>query len=167
MKSSLRAFGIGLFVAGATIALVDLFSIEAVSEQKDIAIYEQQLKDYENQITLLTEQLKEQNATTETGTGTNTSKKPEKQTIEQTNRSEETVNSQEVTEGTIYIYEDVSIYTIGQQAEDLGIVSNGRELELFLSKPDYARSIQKGAFELNSDMTIEQMAKVLTGQSIE
>lgn len=166
MKSSLRAFGIGLFVAGASIALVDLSSIETKSEQKDKALYEQQIKDYENQIILLNEQLDKQTS--------NTGEETENQTAVKVNRSEdsssvneETANNQEVTEATIYIYEDVSIYTIGQQAEDLGIVENGRELELFLSKPDYARSIQKGAFDLNSDMTIEQMAKVLTGQSIE
>ena len=163
MKTSLRAFGIGLFVAGASIALVDLSSGETESKQKDIALYEQQLKDYENQITLLTEQLDKQNS--------NTDEKSENQTAEKTNDSsslnEEKSNTKKVTEATIYIYEDLSIYTIGQQAEDLGIVANGRELELFLSKPDYARSIQKGAFDLSSDMTIEQMAKVLTGQSIE
>lgn len=163
MKTSLRAFGIGLFVAGASITLVDLSSGETESKQKDIALYEQQLKDYENQITLLTEQLDKQNS--------NTDEKAENPTAEKTNDSsslnEEKSNTNKVTEATIYIYEDLSIYTIGQQAEDLGIVANGRELELFLSKPDYARSIQKGAFDLSSDMTIEQMAKVLTGQSIE
>ncbi|MBD8037148.1 hypothetical protein H9635_10355 [Solibacillus sp. A46] len=163
MKTSLRAFGIGLFVAGASIALVDLSSGETESKQKDIALYEQQLKDYENQITLLTEQLDKQNS--------HKDEKSENQTAEKTNDSssinEEKSNTEKVTEATIYIYEDVSIYTIGQQAEDFGIVANGRELELFLSKPDYARSIQKGAFDLSSDMTIEQIAKVLTGQSIE
>ena len=163
MKTSLRAFGIGLFVAGASIALVDLSSGETESKQKDITLYEQQLKDYENQITLLTEQLDKQNS--------HTDEKSENQTAEETNDSssinEEKSNTKKVTEATIYIYEDVSIYTIGQQAEDLGIVANGRELELFLSKPDYARSIQKGSFDLSSDMTIEQIAKVLTGQSIE
>ena len=165
MKSSLRAFGIGLFVAGASIAIVDLPSIDTESKQNDIAQYKQQLKEYEDQIALLNEQLDKQTS--------NTDKESENQSAEKTNNSEdsslneETANTQDVTEATIYIYEDVSIYTIGQQAEDLGIVSNGRELELFLSKPDYARSIQKGAFELNSDMTIKEMAKVLTGQSIE
>ncbi|MEK3766380.1 hypothetical protein [Solibacillus sp. FSL K6-4121] len=163
MKTSLRAFGIGLFVAGASIALVDLSSGETESKHKDIALYEQQLKDYENQITLLTEQLDKQNSHTDV--------KSENQTAEKTSDSssinEEKSNTKKVTEATIFIYEDVSIYTIGQQAEDLGIVANGRELELFLSKPDYARSIQKGAFDLSSDMTIEQMAKVLTGQPIE
>ncbi|MEK4130504.1 hypothetical protein NYE67_12520 [Solibacillus sp. FSL W8-0474] len=163
MKTSLRAFGIGLFVAGASIALVDLSSGETESKQKDIALYEQQLKDYENQITLLTEQLDKQNSHTDVNSENQTAEK----TSDSSSINEEKSNTKKVTEATIFIYEDVSIYTIGQQAEDLGIVANGRELELFLSKPDYARSIQKGAFDLSSDMTIEQMAKVLTGQPIE
>ena len=68
--------------------------------------------------------------------------------------------------GTIYIYESVSLYDIGKQAEDLNIIKNGRELELFLAKPEYSRSIQIGAFELSSDMTLEQMAKILTGKKL-
>ena len=69
-----------------------------------------------------------------------------------------------VISATIYIYENMSLYSIGQQIEDEGIISNGRELELYLSKPEFARSIQKGAFDLSSDMTIEQIANILTGK---
>ena len=158
MKSSLRAFGIGLFVAGASMALFD--KLPADSSQKDNAAYEKQLDDYEKQIAELTKQLREQ-----TPDSAN-SKKAEEQinaTEKKTTTKEE--NKSDVVEATIYIYENVSIYTIGQQAEDSGIVKNGRELELYLSKPEFARSIQKGAFDLRSDMTIEEIAQVLTGQS--
>ena len=70
---------------------------------------------------------------------------------------------EDVVSATIYIYENMSLYSIGQQVENEGIISNGRELELYLSKPEYSRSIQKGAFDLSSDMTIEQIAKILIG----
>ena len=69
----------------------------------------------------------------------------------------------DVVSATIYIYENMSLYSIGQQVENEGIISNGRELELYLSKPEYSRSIQKGAFDLRSDMTIKQIATILTG----
>lgn len=59
MKSSLRAFGIGLFVAGACMALFDQLSSD--SNEKEIAVYEKQVKDYEKQIAELSKQLKEQN----------------------------------------------------------------------------------------------------------
>lgn len=162
MKSSLRAFGIGLFVAGASMAMFD--KLPSDSSQKDNAAYEKQLDDYEKQIAELTKQLKEQNP------GAANSKNADEQTTSTTlekSAATKEENKSGVVEETIYIYENVSIYTIGQQAEDLGIVTNGRELELYLSKPEFARSIQKGAFDLRSDMTIEEIAQVLTGQPTE
>lgn len=162
MKSSLRAFGIGLFVAGASMALFDQLPSE--SDQKDNAAYEKQLKEYEKQIAELTRQVDVQNSDSTNPT------RAEEQTngaSEENTSAKEGKTKSDVVEATIYIYENVSIYTIGQQAEDLGIVANGRELELYLSKPEFARSIQKGAFDLHSDMTIEEIAQVLTGQPTE
>ena len=162
MKSSLRAFGIGLFLAGASMALFDNLSSD--SSQKDSTAYEMQLDDYEKQIAELTKQLNEQKPVSDT------SNKTDEQTTritEKKSAATEEQNKSDVVEETIYIYENVSIYTIGQQAEDLGIVTNGRELELYLSKPEFARSIQKGAFDLRSDMTIEEIAQVLTGRPTE
>ena len=85
-----------------------------------------------------------------------------------TNVTEQSTDTKEtkkddVISATIYIYENMSLYSIGQQVENEGIISNGRELELYLSKPEYSRSIQKGAFDLRSDMTIKQIATILTG----
>ena len=76
-------------------------------------------------------------------------------------------SEENVRHGTILIYEGVTLYDVGKQAEDAGIIENGRELELYLSKPEYARSLQIGQFDLHSTMTLEQMAKILTGKKIE
>ncbi|WP_339194947.1 hypothetical protein MKY27_10550 [Solibacillus sp. FSL R5-0449] len=162
MKSSLRAFGIGLFLAGASMALFDNLSSDSI--QKDNTAYEKQLDDYEKQIAELTKQLNEQKPDSDTSNKTD---EQTTRTTEKKSAATEEQNKSDVVEETIYIYENVSIYTIGQQAEDLGIVTNGRELELYLSKPEFARSIQKGAFDLRSDMTIEEIAQVLTGQPTE
>ncbi|MER2046940.1 MAG: hypothetical protein ABTA23_01805 [Solibacillus sp.] len=162
MKSSLRAFGIGLFVAGACMALFD--QLPSDSNEKEIAAYEKQVKDYEKQIAELSKQLKELNPVS--ADPSKVDKQTNNATAENTSVTKKETDSG-VVEETIYIYENVSIYTIGQQAEDLGIVANGRELELYLSKPEFARSIQKGAFDLRSDMTIEEIAQVLTGQPTE
>ena len=162
MKSSLRAFGIGLFLAGASMALFDNLSSD--SSQKDNTAYEKQLDDYEKQIAELTKQLNEQKPDSDTSNKTD---EQTARTTEKKSAATKEQNKSDVVEETIYIYENVSIYTIGQQAEDLGIVTNGRELELYLSKPEFARSIQKGAFDLRSDMTIEEIAHVLIGQPTE
>lgn len=160
MKKSMRAFGIGLFLAGAVIAGYDQFFAD--KQTADTKELEQQIKQYEQQIEQLTAQLPKQEPENNENT-TNQDSEPATDEKQSTNKQQDTV----ITEATIYIYEDVSIYTIGQQAEDLGIVSNGRELELFLAKPEYARSIQKGAFDLRSDMTIDEIAKIITGKKLD
>ena len=158
MKSSMRAFGIGIFLAGASVALYNQYApTDEVKEQK---AYEQQIEQYEAKIAQLEKQLKQSSKKNEAETkATNT--KTDSTEIEETT---EPKKDGDVVTATIYIYEDMSLYSIGQQIEDEGIISNGRELELYLSKPEYARSIQKGAFDLSSDMTIEQIAEILTGK---
>lgn len=161
MKSSMRAFGIGLFLAGASLALYDQFAPN--SENKDIKEYEQQIEEYETKIAELEKQLEQ--PTNEQQKSPTASVSKDKEIM--SNTSTKKNDTEDVLSATIYIYENVTLYSIGQQVEDEGIIANGRELELFLSKPEYARSIQKGAFDLRSDMTIEQIAKVITGKKIE
>lgn len=167
MKSSMRAFGIGLFVAGAAFAAYDQFAPS--EEEKDVSAYVEQIEAFEKQVADLQQQLG-QPLNEETPKKDETSKVDSENTDDK-KQDKEDVNkettSSDAVKATIYIYENVSLYSIGQQVEDEGIIPNGRELELFLSKPEYARSIQKGTFDLSSDMTIEQIANILTGTNIE
>ena len=153
MKKSMRAFGIGIFLTGAAIAGYEQFFPD--QQTADTRTLEKQIEE-------LNKQLANQEAPK---TKSEKKQKPAENVEEQSNASTE--STKDVLQATIYVYENVSIYTIGQQAEDLGIVKNGRELELYLAKPEYARSIQKGAFDLRSDMTIEEIAKTLTGKKLD
>ena len=168
----MRAFGIGIFLTGASLAGYQyLFPNELTADtrslEKQVKQYEKQVKAQEKEINELKEQLENHQASSDTdevaNKQTETASKTEKTSSGSKTKAQADATG-DVVEATIYVYEDVSIYTIGQQAEDLGIVKNGRELELYLAKPEYARSIQKGAFDLRSDMTIEEIAKVLTGK---
>lgn len=165
MKSSLRAFGIGIFLTGAAFASYDyLFPENNLSDTEEL---EKQVALYEQQIEKLTAQLKQKaEAKDEVESKQPSIDSSENEAVDEKTETTDT-SSPDVVKATIYIYEDVSIYTIGQQAEDLGIVKNGRELELYLAKPEYSRSIQKGAFDLSSDMTIEEIAKTLTGKKLD
>lgn len=169
MKKTLRGIGIGLFLAGATFTVIQQFD-EPISQEK-ASTYKKEIKDLEQQLAEAKEQLTniETSApisdTTEDQQGT-TEKTEEQQATEQIDDTEQSSEENGVY-GTILIYEGVTAYDIGKQAEDAGIIENGRELELYLSKPVYARSLQIGQFELHSDMTLEQMAKLLTGKKVE
>ena len=181
MKKSMRAFGIGIFLTGAAIAGYDYFfpdqkTADTRALEKQVKQYEKQLKEYEQQFAELNQPAKDQKTSKETPAdkaatseeATETSNATENTYSEEDKDSNpSTKSTEDVIQGTIYIYENLSLYTIGQQAEDLGVVENGRELELYLAKPEYSRSIQKGAFDLRSDMTIEEIAKTLTGKKLE
>ena len=169
MKKTLRGIGIGLFLAGAIFTIIQQFN-EPISQEK-ASTYKKEIKDLEQQLAEAKEQLTNletsapitDTAEAKQGTSTNTEKQQEVEQVDNVEQSSE----ENVVHGTILIYEGVTAYDIGKQAEDAGIIENGRELELYLSKPEYARSLQIGQFELHSDMTLEQMAKTLTGKKVE
>ena len=183
MKHKLKYLGIGLFVAGVIFSLGERFEIPFVETNKNVTTNSE--THFEKEITLLNKTIatledeveqfnnenkllkssgnmitdEETDSTTATGnvsTGGHTGAK--------SNSSSDSSSPTDVVTGTIYIYESVTLYDIGQQVEDLHIIENGRELELYLAKPEYSRSIQKGVFELSSNMTLEEMAKILTGK---
>lgn len=160
MKSSLRAFGIGLFVAGAAITITDKLDL------LDSSLTISEVNEYKEKITSLEQQLADMDPG---AIDTDLADVPKEDVMAEddstTQPAEQPVG--DVHTATVYIYENMSIYEIGQIIEDEGIVMNGREVELYLSKPEYARSIQKGAFDLRSDMTIEQIAKTVTGKKLE
>ena len=169
MKKTLRGIGIGLFLAGAIFTMIQQFD-QPLSQEK-ASTYKKEIKELEQQLAEAKEQLTNtevsapiaDTADDEQGTSTNTEKQQATEQVDQT----EQPSAENVVHGTILIYEGVTAYDIGKQAEDAGIIENGRELELYLSKPEYARFLQIGQFELHSDMTLEQMAKILTGKKVE
>lgn len=161
MKKSIRAFGIGLFVAGMCLTLLDYFGFTATN---DTTRYEKEIKQLEEQLAAL------QKTETEPlvdGVPTETAVKENEPTAQVQEANEVAPPTEEVVTATIFVYEGMSLYEIGQQVEGEGIVLNGREVELYLARPEYARSIQKGSFDLRSDMTLEQIAKTLTGKKID
>ena len=158
MKQSIRAFGIGLFIAGALFTLLGS-KLDNTTKSEDVSSYKKQIKDLEQQLTAATS-VEADNAPTN-------AKPKDNKTVASTAVTDVTnENDPDIITGTVYVYEGMSLYDIGKQVEDLGVVQNGREVELYLSKPEYSRSIQKGVFDLHSGMTIEEISKTLTGKKI-
>lgn len=169
MKKTLRGIGMGLFLAGATFTMIQQFD-EPISQEK-ASTYEKQITDLEQQLAKAQEQLTNIEtpstiANTPEGEKETTNNTEKQQVTEQIDNTEQ-LSEENVVHGTILIYEGVTPYDIGKQAEDAGIIENGRELELYLSKPEYARFLQIGQFDLHATMTLEQMAKTLTGKKID
>ena len=183
MKHNLKYLGIGLFIAGLVFSLGERFEIPYIESstnlsaiadekrhEKEIATLNKIIASLKDEVQQLNNENEELSKTVSNNTKsteeTNTSGGTNNDNNESNNASDSSSSTADVVTGTIYIYESVSLYDIGQQVEDLNILENGRQLELFLAKPEYSRSIQKGVFELRSDMTLEEMAKILTGKKI-
>lgn len=162
MKTKLKYLGIGLFIAGLLFSVAERFPIPYIESSLDETAAQQikQLEKEKNaEIKSLKAEIKKYENVSPSSEVENDSTIVSEENIDENKKNEDIVY------GTIYVYEDVSLYDIGKQAEDLNLVKNGRELELFLSKREYARSIQKGQFDLDSSMTIEEMAEILTGKA--
>lgn len=164
-RASIRAFGIACFLIGASMLLINKFgdveseTFNKTEYEQKITQLEQQLKKANEQISLL-EQTKELNNTNkETSTNSQVeSSKSEKELVETK------PSSNDIVEATLHIYSGLTAYDIGKKLEDLGIVKNGLEMELYLAKPEYAKTIQIGQFDLNSSMSIEEIANIITGK---
>jgi hypothetical protein len=177
MKLRLKYVGIGLFLAGLLFTLNSQYdfiasglstetSNEKALEKKELEIEKlrKQLKELneENNISKMDKNESQgENASNSNNDSSETNKnRKDEGSVNKSNSAKEN----DVVTETVIIYENMSLYEIGQQVEDLNLLENGRQLELYLSKPDYARSVQKGSFELSSSMTLEEMASILTAK---
>lgn len=178
MKFLLKYVGIGLFLAGLLFTVNSKFDLIASGLTTDSSA-EQALANKEREIEKLRKQVKELNAELNHAKTDDTKNKEDNAAANNNNKDSSKNNSntndfsdkntsaekeKDVVKATVIIYENMSLYEIGQQVEDLKLIENGRQLELYLSKPEYSRSVQKGSFELSSDMTIEEMANILTAK---
>lgn len=159
MKLRLKYVGIGLFLAGLIFTLNSEFNFinngspSESSTEKALEQKEAEIKKLRTEL----ESIKKDRLDTKTQDSNEGNNEGVSESISNTEK--------DIIKATVLIYENMSLYEIGQQVEDLNLLDNGRQLELFLSKPGYSRIIQKGSFELSSDMTIEEMANILTGKT--
>ena len=156
-KSAIRAFGIAIFLVGALLALASRYDVNIGLPMKDSSnpqqVEELQMKlDKANkEIASLKEQLKPVHTTKE-----NSSPDASEQSADKTNTDE--------TMMTLQIYSGITPYIVAQKLEDGGIITNSVEMELLLANAKYARSLQIGSYEVNSSMTLEEIAKLITGK---
>ncbi|KGA81123.1 MULTISPECIES: hypothetical protein [Lysinibacillus] len=154
-KSSIRSFGVAIFLVGAILALASRFDVNIGLPEKDSS-NQQQVEELQNKLNQANQEiaaLKKQVHTTEETTATNSSEPSVK---EDTNADDTTM--------TLQIYSGITPYIVAQKLEDGGIISNSVEMELLLANAKYARSLQIGSYEVNSSMSLEEIAKLITGK---
>ena len=156
-NSTIRAFGLAIFVVGALLALASRFDVniglpaKSSSNPKYVEELQNKLNKADQEIAALKKQVKQVHTTEETST-TDSSEQPAKET------------SADGTTMTLQIYSGITPYIVAQKLEDGGIIPNSVEMELLLANARYARSLQIGAYEVNSSMSLEEIAKLITGK---
>ncbi|MGE7090769.1 hypothetical protein ACQKII_04785 [Lysinibacillus sp. NPDC048646] len=161
-NSAIRAFGIALFLIGALLALADRFDVNiglptvTSSTDKDVEALQKKLANAKKELASLKEQATQQAAAKNT---------QDDHTPEETNEVDtETDVPTDATTMTLQIYSGITPYIVAQKLEDGGIIPNSVEMELLLANAKYARSLQIGAYEVNASMSLEEIAKLITGK---
>lgn len=160
-NSAIRSFGIALFLVGALLALAVRFdlniglSTEASNNTENVEELQKKLDQANKEIALLKEQVKQEpKENTQKTDAPKTTAKDKHESASQGN----------VTTMTLQIYGGMEPYTVAQKLEDGGVIENSVEMELLLANPKYARSLQIGAYDVNSSMSLEEIAKLITGK---
>lgn len=165
MKSSLRAFGIGLFVAGATLGIVHATTKEQPTQQtaastqttdNDAAVagqlkalqqqksaLEQENEALEQRINKLEKKLKQQQTTE----------------VKPTTETKPTTNSTPTY--TLHIASGMGTTEITDTLKKAGIISNAREFEQYIIDKGQATKLQNGSFSVNKNMSYEEILRVL------
>ncbi|SOC21149.1 hypothetical protein SAMN05880501_112134 [Ureibacillus xyleni] len=167
-RSSVRAFGIACFLIGAILTITNQYNIPFISSKEDnIQQYKKQIAELEVQLEQANEKLRQAKQTkqnSETVQTKETTADTKNEAKEPQQESPTTEKSDEIITETLYIYSGLTSAEVAQKLKDLGIINNSVEMELFLAQPEYAKSIQKGQFKLNSTMTVEEIANIITGK---
>ena len=74
------------------------------------------------------------------------------------------LNSGDAKTMTLQVYSGITPYVVAQKLEEGDIIQNSVEMELLLANPKYSRSLQIGLYEVNSSMSNEDIAKLITAK---
>ncbi|KQL34236.1 endolytic transglycosylase MltG [Psychrobacillus sp. FJAT-21963] len=161
-RTSIRSFGIGLFIAGAVLQLQHLTQEDEITSKRSITeeAYEKsqtELKNVKQQLAQL--QMDLENA--QKGQPVTDESKEEETAKEEATQSD-TSNSS--TPYTLIVQAGMNSKEISTLLEEAGIVQNKQDFEDYLVSQDLAGRIQIGEYKLDSSMTLKQIAEKLTGK---
>jgi len=146
MSASLRSFGIGLFVAGAALGMVQLTSKESPDTQqsvKDTSTTATTVKTLEKENAALKKEL------------TALEKKLKKQQQKQPAKKATATY-------TLHIETGMGTTEITNTLQKDGIISDAREFEQYIIDQGQATRLQNGSFTLQKDMSYAAILKALT-----
>lgn len=181
LKYYLRGLGIGIFVTAAILTIVyhtkgtltdeqimeraSQLGMAATESEPDTLFPEdnRQTTD-ENNLTASAEETgTDENETTEPDTKETADTQPEETTPEETSSEIETTAFEpQVITATLTIRSGMFSEAVTSELAALGIITDQAEFNAYLNNNGYSEMIQTGDFVLTSDMSYEQIARIIT-----
>ncbi|WP_427137045.1 hypothetical protein [Psychrobacillus psychrodurans] len=154
MNKTIRNIGIGLFLAGAA------FQIEEIVEKEEITSTSTSTEDdYEQAQQELTE-VKKQLA--ELQLDLNTAQQDQTNATDKVVETATTEQTPTVASMTLSVEVGMASSEISAQLAEAGIILNKVDMDNYLSDQGLAERIQIGNYELNSSMSLKQIAETIT-----
>jgi len=186
MKGTIRAFSLGLFVAGIMIVVSFLFIGDTATSKKDAEDFPLEdmieiMKDEgyrvvteEEYITLSLADNNEQEVQSEENNDdneqANDNNKEEKSEHKNDDESDEDKKDEEdeedeedkVEKYTIHIKDGMASSEIGELLEENNIIDDSSKFNKYLEDEGYHKGVQLGKFDVTSDMDFKEIAKAIT-----
>src|SRR5690625_1658818 len=178
MKRTIRAFSLGLFVAGIMMVVTFLFSGDNAASKKnaeDLPLDEMievmknegyRVVTEEEYITLSLADGNEQESQAEKDN--NEEESSEKESDESSDgKDKEDKNDEEeekdsVKEYTLHIKDGMPSSDIGNLLEENDIIEDSSKFNKYLEDEGYHKGVQLGKFKVKSDMSFKELAKAIT-----
>jgi hypothetical protein len=154
MNKTIRNIGIGLFLAGAAFQIEEIVDKEEITSTSTITE-----DDYEQAQQELTE-VKKQLA--ELQLDLNTAQQDQSNATDKVVETATTEQTPTVASMTLSVEVGMASSEISAQLEEAGIILNKVDMDNYLSDQGLAERIQIGNYELNSSMSLKQIAETIT-----
>lgn len=155
MNKTIRNIGIGLFLAGAAFQIEEIVEKEGITSTSTIT--EDDYEQAQQELTEVKKQLAELQLDLNTAQQDQTDATDKVVETDTTAEQTPTVASM-----TLSVEIGMASSEISAQLEDAGIILNKVDMDNYLSDQGLAERIQIGNYELNSSMSLKQIAETIT-----
>ncbi|TQR19544.1 endolytic transglycosylase MltG [Psychrobacillus vulpis] len=155
-KASIRSLGIGLFLAGAVFQLQHLFKTDEITSTN--TTIEEAYEKSQSELKTVKQQLAQLQLDLENAQKVQASAEKVEQ---QPSKDDKTTN--DVTNFVLIVQSGMTSKDISYALESAEIILNKQDFEDYLITQNLAGRIQIGEYELDSSMTIKQIAQIITG----
>lgn len=156
MNKTIRNIGIGLFLAGAAFQIEEIVEKEEITSTSTSTSTEDDYEQAQQELTEVKKQLAELQL------DLNTAQQDQTNATDKVVETATTEQTPTVASMTLSVEVGMASSEISAQLAEAGIILNKVDMDNYLSDQGLAERIQIGNYELNSSMSLKQIAETIT-----